>query len=485
MATYISDLLDKCNNTAQEQSSARIPVNQKLTAEEFKRLVNAVLENQAAIVRLEVKVNGGVYIEFADPEILRIIVTKFGDGTNITREQALKATSLAGLGFQDNTTITSFDELQYFTNIKKIESSTFAGSSLQSINLCNITEIDSKAFNNCTSLEFIQLSEHCSYLGDSCFAGCTSLYIEDLNLPELATFGYNAVVGVLIKKISSLGHIATLPNTDAKTPKYGNKSILEEITIPSSVTVIPARSFYQYTALKKVNGLEHVTKIGDEGFRECSALAMDVVLSSCTEIESYVFDQTAITSFIAPVLVNIYAGCCYGCQSLTNVKCASATTIGGNAFGNCSSLTHFDFSKIVSIGSAAFDHSGLAGSLSLPVLTTMTGEYNFANTSIETFIAPSLGGALGDRIFYNCPLLHTVHIGPVTEIGYLAFGNCPKLTTLVVNATTPPTLDVYGIGLPNDSLIYVPDSSVSTYQVTTGWMSHANQILPMSQYTGS
>ena len=49
MATDISDLLNKQNNASQQAATESIPANEKLTAEEFKRLVAAVQENQKSV----------------------------------------------------------------------------------------------------------------------------------------------------------------------------------------------------------------------------------------------------------------------------------------------------------------------------------------------------------------------------------------------------------------------------------------------------
>ena len=49
MATDISDLLNKQNNASQEAATESIPANEKLTADEFKKLVMAVQENQKSV----------------------------------------------------------------------------------------------------------------------------------------------------------------------------------------------------------------------------------------------------------------------------------------------------------------------------------------------------------------------------------------------------------------------------------------------------
>lgn len=59
MATDISDLLNKQNNVSQSASTESIPANEKLTAEEFNKLVAAVHENQKSV--RSVKMGSQVY----------------------------------------------------------------------------------------------------------------------------------------------------------------------------------------------------------------------------------------------------------------------------------------------------------------------------------------------------------------------------------------------------------------------------------------
>ena len=71
-------------------------------------------------------VTGGYYIRFADKAVQDICVANWGDGTGITEAQAAAVTSL-GTKFKSNTEITSFNELEKFTGLTKIEDSTFNG----------------------------------------------------------------------------------------------------------------------------------------------------------------------------------------------------------------------------------------------------------------------------------------------------------------------------------------------------------------------
>lgn len=66
------------------------------------------------------------YIQFADPVVRQICATNWGDGVGITPAQAAAVTSQQfGTTFSQNSQITSFDELQYFTGLTSIPDQAF------------------------------------------------------------------------------------------------------------------------------------------------------------------------------------------------------------------------------------------------------------------------------------------------------------------------------------------------------------------------
>jgi hypothetical protein len=84
-----------------------------------------------------------LYITFTDPEVERVLATKYGDGTNVTTEDMSSVTSINyDDGFNENTTITSFPELKKFTNLINLNLWAFANTSnLTTIDLTNIQHI--------------------------------------------------------------------------------------------------------------------------------------------------------------------------------------------------------------------------------------------------------------------------------------------------------------------------------------------------------
>jgi len=64
----------------------------------------------------------------------------------------------------------------------------------------------------------------------------------------------------------------------------------------------------------------------------------------------------------------------------------------------------------------------------------------------------------------------------VTSIGNEAFDSCRSLTSVTVEATTPPTLSTDAFNSTNNCPIYVPCDSVDTYKAASGWSTYASRI---------
>lgn len=93
-----------------------------------------------------------IYIMFVDPEVKRVMATQFGDGTNVSASDLVGVTTLPQQLFQNNSNISTFNELKNLRGITTIGSNCFAGSTIQSIALDNITSIGERVFRGCSSL---------------------------------------------------------------------------------------------------------------------------------------------------------------------------------------------------------------------------------------------------------------------------------------------------------------------------------------------
>lgn len=188
------------------------------------------------------------YIIFADAEVERVLMANgLGDGTGITKQEAKGVTSI-GTWFKENTTITSFDELRFFTGVTTTSIQAMMNcTALKSIDLRNVTNLESSVFNGCTSLENITGTEAVTQIGDATFAGCENLAIN-IYLPNLtAIAGRNSFKNSGILGILSLGVVTTLKDYFA----LGCASLKYAI-IPETVTTIEIQVFKNCTSLQAV-----------------------------------------------------------------------------------------------------------------------------------------------------------------------------------------------------------------------------------------
>ena len=92
MATDISDLLQKQNNASQQAATENIPAEEKLSADEFKRLVQAVQENQRSVK--SVKMGSNVYTPDGDGEVT---LPYTAEGTEVLLRTTDSTTSLVSI----------------------------------------------------------------------------------------------------------------------------------------------------------------------------------------------------------------------------------------------------------------------------------------------------------------------------------------------------------------------------------------------------
>ena len=115
----------------------------------------------------------------------------------------------------------------------------------------------------------------------------------------------------------------------------------------------------------------------------------------------------------------------------------TVTSIGEDAFKNCSGLTSVTFeagSQLASIEYNAFYNCTALKSINIPAGVTSIGELAFSRcTSLEsvTFADGSQLSSIGDNAFDNCSGLTSITIpNTVTSIGEYAFGGCSHLTSV-------------------------------------------------------
>lgn len=324
-------------------------------------------------------------------------------------------------------------------------------------------------FYNCTQLQSVDIPKTFTFIGNYTFYNCTSLEIEDLNLPNLETLGQNAFYGVKIKKISNLGKITALPNAQYADQNFGDKSVLEEVVLPDTLTSIPNYAFNNYSALNSLVIPKNVTVIGTQAFNG-THIGGEVDLPILTSLGQWAFKGTNITSFVAPSLTTL--------PNQLN---------GEGTFNNCVKLKTIHIPLVSTIKSLTFYNCSIEGVLNLSA--TIIEDRAFYGNKIEHLILSNIenikGATINQGAFANNILLKTVDIGvQCLSIGRSDFGLCTSLETFICRASTPPSLHSETFkGASSDFLIYVPDASVTAYREASNWSAYAEKIKPLSEYT--
>ena len=153
--------------------------------------------------------------------------------------------------------------------------------------------------------------------------------------------------------------------------------------------------------------------------------------------EDAFFDCSSLTSVTIPNSVTSIGWSAFECcTGLTSVDIPnSVTTIKGSAFRDCSGLTSITISNsVTSIGSWAFRGCSGLTSVTIPNSVTSIGNHAFDGCKGLTSITiPNSVTSIGEEAFYICSGLTSVTIGnSVTSIGKRAVDSCSSLTSVTI-----------------------------------------------------
>ena len=258
---------------------------------------------------------------------------------------------------------------------------------------------------------------------------------------------------------------------------FSGCSNLSSITLPESITSIGKNAFYNCN-LSSFNIPDGVA-LNEHSF---SVIINTLVIPGCIINGSYVFSGSISSiSFTGPILdQSSTMGILYD-----NCDCSRRPT--SLFFGK-------DFSYM---GEGSYHSLGLAiggintagdETIDTIVVTSENPEYDSrgdCNAVIETntntlllgcknTIIPEDVTTIGDWAFCDGPTTITIP-EQVSHICGSAFMRCWGLNSLIILATTPPSITDY-LSFHSTPIIYVPSGSIEAYKTAEGWSAYADRI---------
>lgn len=379
--------------------------------------------------------------------------------------------------------------------------------SVSCYNPYNSTWLYYGAFQNCSNLNNVWMSENVRNIGCYAFFGCPC-YAETVIIPNyVKSIGMNAyssenvifnadsciVAGGLFYPDNPAGEptsTSSFPNMTSISfgsnvkvlPGYLFSSLNPTIVdIPASVTVLSKGAFSGCTNLEKVNNIENVLDIGEQAFYKCWSLKDITLNTTITNIKNETFMSCGLEFIEIPnSVITIGRGAFCGSRLHSIAWSNSLDTIGESAFMSCQYLTEVDIPNSVStIGNGAFERCYALTSVSIGEAVTSTGHKTFYGC--QELSSVSFGNSvktIGVETFRNCGSLTEIVLPSSISLIYdNAFQSCIEPTSITCLATNPPILRENVFKERWIRSIYVPMLSVEAYKTADGWSEYADVIV--------
>lgn len=263
-----------------------------------------------------------------------------------------------------------------------------------------VTSIGDYIFEDCVSLELIELPSTLNSIGHCSFRGCISL--RGIELPVGIDFiGDNA---------------------------FSNCESLANFDFPANIDTVPEFCFVGCKNLSSITLHEGLKMIKKHAFGDCQLLTTIQLPTTVTQIDAYAFEgDTNLTSINLPEgITEISENLFDSCESLENIELPSTIkVIREKAFYDCTSLKNINLPEgLTSIGDYAFAVDEYKTGKGVP-LTSIT--------------LPSTLKSIGSYAFYECHNLTEVEIPEgcllIGDYAFYGMGGM-KLTKIVIPEST-------------------------------------------------
>ena len=252
------------------------------------------------------------------------------------------------------------------------------------------------------------------------------------------------------------------------------------VTIPSDFDIDRIQSCGTCPGITGISIPSSVTVIKDGAFSGCTGLEKISIESGNTKYDS----RNNCNAVIEKATNTLVVGC------MNTVIPASVTTIGANAFQNCTNLTQITIPKsIENVSSSAFEGCNSLTSIVVDEGNAVYDSRDNCNAIINTAsnklivgckntIIPTSVTAIGENAFYNYDSLTGILLPKsITLIASNAFRDCTNLVSVVSKIKVPFSIPKDAFNNINaDATLYVPYATLSQYKELEGWIRFKNII---------
>lgn len=339
----------------------------------------------------------------------------------------------------------------------------------------NLKTIGAHAFEGCTNLSHLELSDKVIDVGEYAFASCSGITQIDLGS------GLTEIKDGVFKGCSALDRIYFPENiTKLGNEAFRNCTKLSRITNPSnSLVSIGNRCFQKCTTLTNFDIPTSVDVLGSYALADCSSLTTVTWGQMLSHLQNGTFAGCSKLAnvVLADNIISIGDSCFYNCVKLNTFKGDKLQHLGSAAFANCTTLKTFTFeNQITSIGNNLFN-----GCSTLKTFTWNVPQFTFSQYTpfygasydirayIDTVYVRDSVRVIPQNLCNDMSNLKRVYIGEhVNDVSYQHFIGCKSLSDISIKEANSTLCSNDGVVFSRDTTqlkVYPQAKTGSTYVI--------------------
>ena len=330
----------------------------------------------------------------------------------------------------------------------------------------NVTKIGEKAFKDCKKLNSITIPNSIQSIGKEAFFGCEGELTIFCDIPDAIidenSNSFGSFYGSKFTKVAINEGVAKIGSHAFK-----NCNTITHIDIPNSITTINDHAFENCNALTNITIPNRITNIGKGAFYGCINLTGNIdIPNGITKINAETFyncknlNEVKIPDSVNEICDNAFEGC----NLLKTVYCESTTppSLGNNVFDyNYTDRIFYVPIVSVDIYKNAINWTNYKDAIFSKIQGNNEIVYTTEDNSIiELYNADAFSANIISNTYSN-GLGIILFDKDISSIGYNAFINCSKITSIYIPNSISSIGDFAFYGCRNLTSIKIPDGVTS------------------------